>query len=472
MIGHVSDSTPPESSDGDIAQADATYSPVRGFLSWAGVRLDLEPWETGLEQVSVLEGDAAERGLRAANSAAAIDTGAIEGLYTTDRNFTYSIAVREAMSDEALRAHDERLPDFYQAHMRAFDHAEEFVRSSEPMTHVWIRELHQILTAPQATYPVHTSLGWQERELPKGQYKTHPNHVMTERGIHAYAPVLSTPSEMERFLEELRSPEFANAHPVLQAAYAHHAFVYIHPFADGNGRVARVLTSVFLRRAGRVPFLVWRDQREEYFAALYEADQGRYQAFVDFVLDRAVEGLNFVVSESAPRPEQVVASLGKLFVSHGGLTHQEVDAAAVRLHDHIHDHVERTKGSLVLPPGVAAQWVEGQVGGFPTIDPRFRSVVNGTSLGGVHLTSTAPAYASVNLGFRVVIARDEAARYAFRIESSVPSRRTLDVRLREAHPLVSNSLNDRLGAFVRSLVSFTLRELESEASKRLRGSGY
>ena len=46
-------------------------------------------------------------------------------------------------------------------------------------------------------------------------------------------------------------------HPAVQAAYAHYALTAIHPFADGNGRLARTVASVFLMRSAGVPlFLV------------------------------------------------------------------------------------------------------------------------------------------------------------------------------------------------------------------------
>jgi Fic family protein len=50
---------------------------------------------------------------------------------------------------------------------------------------------------------------------------------------------------MERFVREISSPEFAAAHPIIQAAFAHYVLVAIHPFADGNGRVARALGVLF-----------------------------------------------------------------------------------------------------------------------------------------------------------------------------------------------------------------------------------
>lgn len=46
---------------------------------------------------------------------------------------------------------------------------------------------------------------------------------------------------------------FVKAHPVLQAAWAHFAFVAVHPFADGNGRVPAPWHRCSSTRAGCTP---------------------------------------------------------------------------------------------------------------------------------------------------------------------------------------------------------------------------
>ena len=119
----------------------------------------------------------------------------------------------------------------------------------------------------------------------KGQYKQHPNHVLPPDGsLHSYAPVLETQMEMQRFVGELNTDGFRTAHPALQAAYAHHAFVWIHPFADGNGRVARALASIFTLRTDSIPLLILLEHKAEYLTALREADRGQRQPVVNFVV--------------------------------------------------------------------------------------------------------------------------------------------------------------------------------------------
>ena len=77
-------------------------------------------------------------------------------------------------------------------------------------------------------------------------------------------------------------------HPVEFAALVHQKFVYIHPFVDGNGRVARLLMNLALLRAGWSLAIIPPICRHEYIVTLDKA--GRTPApFVRFIRDRVCE---------------------------------------------------------------------------------------------------------------------------------------------------------------------------------------
>ena len=63
----------------------------------------------------------------------------------------------------------------------------------------------------------------------------------------------------------------AEKHPVECAALAHKEFVFIHPFIDGNGRVARLLMNLVLLQAGYTIAIIPPILRSEYIAALEKA---------------------------------------------------------------------------------------------------------------------------------------------------------------------------------------------------------
>jgi hypothetical protein len=67
---------------------------------------------------------------------------------------------------------------------------------------------------------------------------------------------------------------YAEYDPIIVASWLHHRFTQIHPYQDGNGRVARALTTMILLRADLLPLVVDRDLRVEYVGALEAADMG------------------------------------------------------------------------------------------------------------------------------------------------------------------------------------------------------
>lgn len=72
-------------------------------------------------------------------------------------------------------------------------------------------------------------------------------------------------------------------HPVELAGIFHHRFLQIHPFVDGNGRVARELLNFILRRNGFPPVIIPVKEREEYMIWLAEADRGRVRGLLEFL---------------------------------------------------------------------------------------------------------------------------------------------------------------------------------------------
>ena len=70
------------------------------------------------------------------------------------------------------------------------------------------------------------------------------------------------------------------------AAQAHYDMAAIHPFRDGNGRVARLLLNYVLRYFG-LPYVVLpKDSREQYLDTLEAANAGNIMPFVDFVAEQ------------------------------------------------------------------------------------------------------------------------------------------------------------------------------------------
>ena len=126
---------------------------------------------------------------------------------------------------------------------------------------------------------------WRPSE--KGVWKKWPNNPLQPDGsIHEYSPPEQVDSEIDQLLSWWKQHESLGVCAEVEAAWLHHRFAQIHPFIDGNGRVARALSSaVFLKEDYLV--LVVRDEehREPYLDALRAADKGDLKPLVDLFAD-------------------------------------------------------------------------------------------------------------------------------------------------------------------------------------------
>jgi len=74
-----------------------------------------------------------------------------------------------------------------------------------------------------------------------------------------------------------------NRSVIEMTAYLHHRFVTIHPFIDGNGRVARLMGNLYLIRNGFPPIVLDQKKRLQYYNALKKADCGDLCEFVQLI---------------------------------------------------------------------------------------------------------------------------------------------------------------------------------------------
>lgn len=124
-------------------------------------------------------------------------------------------------------------------------------------------------------------------------------------------PAREVPALMETWLAWLDG-EGRQYEPVTRATIAHHGFLAVHPFLDGNGRTARLLLNLMLLRAGYPPALLLQEWRLGYLEALAQADRGRYNPLLN-LLGRAVEsGLDLYLDACAATPEAAWLPLAEL----------------------------------------------------------------------------------------------------------------------------------------------------------------
>ena len=229
-----------------------------------------------------------ERGLRRLERLWSIETGVIEGLYTLNRGTT-TILLEHGFASHLIRdEHTNIDPELLLAILRDHESSVElvhgYIREGWPLSPHAMRELHACITAHQDTFFAVDSLGRHvHRRLHKGTFKVYPNNpTRTDGLVHQYAPPEQVDSEIAKLVSWYEDYEAA-VHPVLCAAWLHHRFSQIHPFADGNGRTARALMNWHLIKRGYLPIAVADHNRVSYIHALEQADIGNLSLLVDLL---------------------------------------------------------------------------------------------------------------------------------------------------------------------------------------------
>jgi len=122
----------------------------------------------------------------------------------------------------------------------AFDLVSHYIGDGEPITEGLIREIHKRLVA-----------GVRGNSAAPGEYRKIQNYVVnskTKEVVYTPPPVYELPTMMQNLVDWINKEK--EIHPVLLAGIAQFQLVHIHPFLDGNGRAARLLSTLCLYQRG------------------------------------------------------------------------------------------------------------------------------------------------------------------------------------------------------------------------------
>ncbi|WBX95783.1 Fic family protein [Chryseobacterium gambrini] len=181
-------------------------------------------------------------------------------------------------------------------HNEAIGFMLQLIKENRPLSESDIKDLHKIILVEPYFSKTISPQGIEfEKEIKIGQYKNSPNHVKTVSGdIHYYTNPEEVPFEMNNLLEWYRNAEEENLHPVVMSAIFHHKFTSIHPFDDGNGRLARILSNFILLKHNYPVIVIKNRDKVQYYAALNIADNGIYEDLVKLLAENIGYSLNIM----------------------------------------------------------------------------------------------------------------------------------------------------------------------------------
>lgn len=290
----------------------------------------------------------------------AVETGIVEKLYDLSEGITQTL-IKDGFVESLISHNDTNIPpkklmQYLHDHFEAMDFIFDLVKSNRSMTVSFIKELHQLVTQHQDYTEAINSLGEiVQVKLLKGEFKKKDNNPRREDGqVFLYCPPIHVKSEMDRLIEVYNEQASENLNPIILAAWVHHAFTQIHPFQDGNGRIARLLASLILIKDGLLPFTVKRDDKPTYIRALENADDHQPQDLVNFFSveqKKSIENaLNFKSEKTFSSLADLASLLSKkvdeMTSEQRAEREQALSAKRNSVFDFVHEILGQIKGEL------------------------------------------------------------------------------------------------------------------------------
>jgi Fic family protein len=183
---------------------------------------------------------------------------------------------------------------------KAMDFISKYIGKGNPITVGIIRELHKILVKDV-----------RGEQADPGNYRKVQNYVVNSRTrevIYTPPPPLEVPHLMKVFVEWLNKVE--DLSPIFVAGISQFQFVHIHPFIDGNGRTARILSTLILYKTG------YDFKRLFTISEYYDKDRPSYYQAIQSVrknnmdmtawLEYFVNGLRSQMKEIQQKGEQLI----------------------------------------------------------------------------------------------------------------------------------------------------------------------
>jgi len=218
---------------------------------------------------------------------------------------TYGETVLLLIFGKTAGNHEVREYEEMQAHDAAIRMVETWANDhNRDLTEADIRTLNKVILVKPFWKEAITNDGQAtRREIKIGDYKEFPNSVRLRTGeLFHYASPQDTPRLMGELIEWYKINSEV-LHPVVLASELHYKFIRIHPFDDGNGRVARLLVNYILMKNDYPPLIVKSKDKENYLTALQKTDSGDLPAFNEYMADQLIWSLE--IANKAAKGENI-----------------------------------------------------------------------------------------------------------------------------------------------------------------------
>lgn len=151
-----------------------------------------------------------------------------------------------------------------------------------------IKKIHYLLTEDTIYHKTGTQPGqFTETDLAAGK-TVFGDHTLNLQQLPALL------QETQYFLEN------KSIHPVSLAAVFHKEFIYLHPFRDGNGRLARLLSNIILAKCGHPQIIITSDKKQSYINALKTSENLKTTAPIEkYFFEAAIERMNNEMQQKA-----------------------------------------------------------------------------------------------------------------------------------------------------------------------------
>jgi len=156
----------------------------------------------------------------------------------------------------------------------AYDLIEAIAKEKREIDHTAIQRIHEVVT--------------RSIDVDAGKYRIHNVRIT---GAIKTPPDFSKVTYLMDDLIAMLKDKDKKEHPIKTAAFLHHRLVEIHPFTDGNGRVARLLTNLYLLKEGYPPIVLRIKDRKKYYRFLSLADGENLDPFANFIAKSIDESL-------------------------------------------------------------------------------------------------------------------------------------------------------------------------------------